>query len=29
VQVKCLMANQKGTILCTATAEVQLPKKQG
>ena len=29
VHVKCLMANQKGTIMCTATAEVQLPKKQG
>ena len=29
VQVKCLMANQKGTVMCTATAEVQLPKKPG
>jgi hypothetical protein len=29
VQVKCLMANQKGTVMCTATAEVQLPKKKG
>jgi hypothetical protein len=28
VQVKCLMANQKGTVMCTATAEVQLPKKK-
>jgi hypothetical protein len=28
-QVKCLMSNQKGTIMCTATAEVQLPKKKG
>jgi hypothetical protein len=29
VQVKCLMANQKGTVMCTATAEVQLPTKKG
>jgi hypothetical protein len=28
VQLKCLMSNQKGTIMCTATAEVQLPKKK-
>ncbi len=27
VQVKHLMANQKGTTLCTATAEIQLPKR--
>jgi acyl dehydratase len=29
VQVKHRMANQKGTTLCTATAEIQLPKKPG
>ncbi|MBW8785166.1 MAG: MaoC family dehydratase N-terminal domain-containing protein [Novosphingobium sp.] len=27
VQIKHLMANQKGTTMCTATAEIQLPKK--
>ena len=27
IQVKQLMANQKGTTMCTATAEIQLPKK--
>jgi hypothetical protein len=27
VQVKHIMANQKGTTLCTATAEIALPKK--
>jgi N-terminal half of MaoC dehydratase len=29
IQVKHLMANQKGTVMCTATAEIQLPKKPG
>ena len=29
VQVKHKMANQKGTILCTAVAEIELPKKPG
>lgn len=29
VQVKHKMANQKGTILATATAEIQLPKRAG
>jgi acyl dehydratase len=29
VQVKHKMANQKGTVLATATAEVQLPKRAG
>lgn len=29
IQVKQLMANQKGTTMCTATAEIQLPKKAG
>ncbi len=29
VQVKHKMANQKGTILCTGTAEIALPKKTG
>jgi hypothetical protein len=29
VQVKHVMANQKGTIMCTATAEIALPKKPG
>jgi hypothetical protein len=29
VQVKHRMANQKGTTLCTATVEIQLPKKPG
>ena len=27
VQVKHKMANQNGTVLCTGTAEIQLPKK--
>jgi hypothetical protein len=29
VQVKHKMLNQKGVTMCTATAEVQLPKKAG
>jgi acyl dehydratase len=29
VQVKHKMANQKGVTMCTATAEIQLPKKPG
>lgn len=29
VQVKHKMANQKGTTMCTGTAEIQLPKKAG
>jgi len=29
VQVKSKMATQKGTTMCTATAEIQLPKKAG
>ena len=29
VQVKHRMANQKGTVMCTGTAEIRLPKKPG
>jgi hypothetical protein len=29
IQVKHKMANQKGTTMCTATAEIRLPKKPG
>lgn len=29
IHVKQLMANQKGPTICTATAEIQLPKKSG
>jgi hypothetical protein len=29
VQIKHKMANQRGIVLCTATAEIQLPKKVG
>jgi hypothetical protein len=29
IQVKHKMANQKGVTMCTATAEIQLPKKSG